>query len=92
MDFKLTDIAKEKMLEMKSSNEPIKLKITGFSWCGAEFGIVSEKQSENDQIINVDGIDLIVSDELTGAISGAEIDYSSNFFRKGFEVTPKFSR
>lgn len=31
MDFKLTDIAKEKMLEMKSSNEPIKLKITGFS-------------------------------------------------------------
>ncbi|MEL7649039.1 MAG: hypothetical protein AAGU76_13145 [Sedimentibacter sp.] len=40
----------------------------------------------------MDGIDLIVSDELTGAISGAEIDYSSNFFRKGFEVTPKFSR
>lgn len=31
MDFKLTDIAKEKMLEMKNNNEPVKLKITGFS-------------------------------------------------------------
>lgn len=31
MEFKLSDIAKEKMLEMKNNNEPIKLKITGFS-------------------------------------------------------------
>ena len=31
MEFKLSDKAKEKMLEMKNSNEPIKLKITGFS-------------------------------------------------------------
>jgi hypothetical protein len=31
MEFKLSEKAKEKMLEMKSNNEPIKLKITGFS-------------------------------------------------------------
>ena len=92
MEFKLSDKAKEKMLEMKSNNEPIKLKITGFSWCGAEFGIVSEKQSENDKVYDAEGIELIVSDELEGAIKGADIDYSTNFFKKGFEVTPKFSR
>lgn len=92
MEFILSDKAKDKLLEMKNNNEQIKLKITGFSWCGAEFGIVSEKQSENDKVYTAEGIDIIVSDELEGAISGAEIDYLNNFFRKGFIITPKFNR
>lgn len=91
MNFKLTDKAREKMTELKNNKQPIKLKITGYSWCGAEIGIVSEKQSDKDQIYDVDGIDLIVSDELDGAIKGAEINYASGIFKKGFEVIPKFS-
>lgn len=91
MEFKLTDKAKEKMLEFKNNQQPIKLKITGYSWCGAELGIVSEKQSDKDEIFKVEGIELIVSDELVGAIKGAEIDYTNGVFRKGFEVVPKFS-
>lgn len=31
MEIKLTDKAKEKMAELKNSQQPIKLKITGFS-------------------------------------------------------------
>ena len=50
MEFKLTNSAKEKLNELKNKLEPIKLKITGYSWCGAELGIVSEKQSENDKV------------------------------------------
>lgn len=91
MKFNLTEKAKEKMNEFKNNEMPIKLKITGYSWCGAELGIVSEKQSDNDEIINIEGIELIVSDELVGAIKGAEIDYTNGVFRKGFEVVPKFS-
>lgn len=91
MEFKLTDKAKDKMLELKNEEQPIKLKITGYSWCGAELGIVSEKQSDEDKIFNVEGIDLIVSDELVGAIKGAEIDYTNGVFRKGFEVVAKFN-
>lgn len=91
MEFKLTDKAKDKMLELKNEQQPIKLKITGYSWCGAELGIVSEKQSDEDKIFNVEGIDLIVSDELVGAIKGAEIDYTNGVFRKGFEVVAKFN-
>jgi Fe-S cluster assembly iron-binding protein IscA len=79
------------MLELKNEQQPIKLKITGYSWCGAELGIVSEKQSDEDKIFNVEGIDLIVSDELVGAIKGAEIDYTNGVFRKGFEVVAKFN-
>lgn len=91
MDFKLTDSAKEKLSELKSNQQPIKLAITGYSWCGAELGIVSEKQSENDKIYNVEDFDIIVSDELEGAIKGAEIDYQSGVFRKGFVINAKFS-
>ncbi len=36
-------------------------------------------------------MDIIVSEDLDGAIKGAKIDYSNSFFRKGFEVTPTFS-
>ena len=90
MDFKLTDSAKEKLSELKSNQQPIKLAITGYSWCGAELGIVSEKQSENDLVYSIEGFDLIVSEDLTGAISGAEIDYRNGVFKKGFEVVPKF--
>lgn len=91
MDFKITEKAKDKLNEFKTNQQPIKLKITGFSWCGAELGIVSEKQSENDKIYNVEGFDLIVSDELEGAIKGAEIDYTNGVFKKGFEVVAKFN-
>lgn len=92
MEFKLTDKAKEKLNEMQNESKPIKLAITGYSWCGAKFGIVSEKQSEIEKVYNVDGIDLIVSDELEGAIKGAEIDYSTSFFTKGFEITPIYAK
>lgn len=91
MEFKLTDNAKEKLNELKSNEQPIKLKITGYSWCGAELGIVSEKQSDEDKVYQVEGFDLIVSDELEGAIKGAEIDYTNGVFRKGFEVVAKFN-
>jgi len=92
MDFKLTEKAKEKLNEMKNENKLIKLAITGYSWCGAKLGIVSEKQSEIEKSYNVDGIDIIVSDELEGAIRGAEIDYSTSLFTRGFEVTPIYSK
>ena len=72
MDFKLTEKAKEKLNEMKNENKLIKLAITGYSWCGAKLGIVS--------------------DELEGAIRGAEIDYSTSLFTRGFEVTPIYSK
>jgi len=31
MNFKITDIAKEKLMEYKEKNMPIKVKITGYS-------------------------------------------------------------
>lgn len=91
MEFKITELAKEKLLEYKEKNIPIKIKITGYSWCGATIGIVSEKQLENEQIYHAEGIDFIISEDLEGAAKGMSIDYNSSFFKKGFEVIPILS-
>jgi Fe-S cluster assembly iron-binding protein IscA len=73
---------------MKNNNKPIKLKITGYSWCGARLGIVSEKQNDIENVYNIEGIDIIISDDLEGAIKGAKIDYSTSFFMRGFDIIP----
>lgn len=91
MEFKITELAKEKLLEYKEKNVPIKIKITGYSWCGATIGIVSEKQLENEQIHHAEGIDFILSEDLEGAAKGMSIDYNSGLFKKGFEVIPILS-
>jgi Fe-S cluster assembly iron-binding protein IscA len=43
-------------------------------------------------VYNVEGIDIIVSDDLDGILKGAEIDYSTSIFMRGFDVTPIISR
>ena len=90
MEFTLTEKAKIELNEMKNDNKPIKLKITGYSWCGATFGIVSEKQTEIEKVYNVEGIDIIVSDDLDGILKGAKIDFGGLLF-KDFIVSPKFA-
>lgn len=90
MIINLTDKAKEKILEHNKNGVPVKVKITGYSWCGAKIGVVSEKQENEDKIYNVDGADIVVSEDLTEALKGMTIKYSTNWLVKGFEVLPIF--
>lgn len=90
MVIKLSDTAKEKILQYNKNDVPVKVKITGYSWCGANFGIVSEKQEKNDKVYNVDGANVVVSEDLVDALKGMTIKYSTNWLFKGFEVLPEF--
>ncbi len=90
MIIKLTDKAKERILEHNKNGVPVKVKITGYSWCGANFGVVSEKQENDDKVYNVDGANIVVSSDLIGSMKGMTINYSSNWLFKGFEVLPAF--
>lgn len=91
MKFEVSAKAKEKLMELFENNKPIKMKITGHSWCGATIGIVSEKQNENEKTYKFDNIDIIISEDLEGAIKGANIEYIEGWLKKGFEVTPIMS-
>lgn len=53
------------------------------------YKIVSVKQSENDTVYNVDGIDIIVQKEVVKEIQGAKINYGGLLI-KDFIITPKY--
>lgn len=89
MNIQLTDTAKEKILSYNQNNMPVKVKITGYNWCGAKLGVVSEKQQVNDELFDIDGAKIIISQDLLHAAKGLKINYISNWFKKEFEVIPQ---
>lgn len=89
MKFSITDKAKEKLSLMQEHNIPIMLAKFPVGWSGFMYKIVSVKQSENDTVYNVDGIDIIVQKEVVKEIQGAKINYGGLLF-KDFIITPKY--
>lgn len=90
MNIKLSETAKERIIQHNQNGIPVKVKITGYSWCGASFGVVSEKQENEDAIYTVEGAEIVVSKDLIDAMKGMTINYSTNWLFKGFEVLPEF--
>lgn len=89
MKISITDKAKEKLSLMQEHNMPIMLATFPVGWSGFTYKIVSVKQSENDNIYNVDGIDIIVQKEVEKQLKGAKINYGGLLF-KDFRITPQF--
>lgn len=90
MNIEITDSAKEKLLLMKERNMPITITRFPVGWAGFKYKIVSVKQSKNDKLYNVDGFDIIVTEDSEFELKGAKIDYGG-FLVKDFIVSPKFS-
>lgn len=89
MNISITDKAKEILSLMQEKNMPIMLATFPVGWSGFTYKIVSVKQSEKDNIYNVDGIDIIVPEEVKKHLKGAKINYGGLLF-KDFRITPIF--
>ncbi len=89
MKFSITDKAKEKLSLMQEHNIPIMLAKFPVGWSGFIYKIVSVKQSVNDAAYNIDGIDIIVQEEVEKEIQEAKINYGGLLF-KDFIITPKY--
>lgn len=89
MNISITDKAKEKLSLMQKNNMPIMLATFPVGWSGFTYKIVSVKQSENDNVYNVDGINIIVQSEVEKSLKGAKINYGGLLF-KDFLITPRF--
>lgn len=90
MNIEITDRAKEMLLLMKEKNMPITLMKYPVGWAGFKYKIVSAKQTEDDNLYNVDGLDIIVSKDSEIGLKGVRIDYGGLLF-KDFIVSPIFS-
>lgn len=84
MDIKITDMAREKIIEEASKNnvEPmVRLYVMNFACSGAKFGIAFDEAKQNDVLTEIDGIEFITdTDYVPKYADGMSIDYT---------VTPK---
>ena len=90
MNFDITDKAREKLSIMKEKNIPIMLKSYSAGWRGYTYSIVSLKQSEDDNVYNIDGINIIVPKQLEHSLKSVKIDYGG-FIIKSFIISPTYS-
>jgi HesB-like selenoprotein len=79
MEIKVSDIAKQKMLEFTAAHneEPIlRIYVQSVGCSGARFGLAVDYINENDDITEVDGIKFVTDREYIPVYSnGISIDY-----------------
>ena len=92
MNITVTDKAQEelkKIIEKKNTeNKDIRVYIAGVGWGGPSFGLALDEQKENDEVANVGGLNFLVEKDLTNTYGEFNIDYTNDWLRKGFHITP----
>ena len=95
--IKITDIAAKKMNELideKRIPQSAMLRISfgGFGWGGPTLQVtLDESKNRNDVLIETQGIKIVYEADLKNYVRDSIIDYSKNWFNKGFvliQATP----
>ena len=73
------------MLEEKGKSA-VRLVIKGFGWAGPTFGVVLDEQKEDDDSIEVDGINVVAEKEFSFLFEDAKVILSKSYFGTSFNV------
>ena len=85
--LEITDAARDKIKEVLSANTGKHLRITiEAGWGGPRLGLALDELKENEETIQVNGIDLLMSDYVKPYADGNTIDYIKSTDREGFVV------
>lgn len=79
------DALKEKY-NFDEKDKNVRIFIKGIGWGGPKFGITLDSVKENDQIKELDGITIIVENDLLELYSGFDIDFLDSWIGKDFVV------
>ena len=88
----ITDAAVEKFNEIrqKAKNPEkamLRLYFGGFGWGGPSLQLtLDELKEDNDIVVEAEDINVIYASELQAYIEGIVIDYSNNWFNRGFTI------
>lgn len=85
----ITDKAKIKIQELLSKNQGkyLRLYLQGMGWGGPRIGLALDEPKDDEQPVQVNGIDLLVADTVEPWVVGSTVDYIENWYKKGFTVT-----
>ena len=86
-----TEVAKEelkKVMETRKEDKCLRIYIAGYGWGGPSFGMALDELKEGDTSVTQDDFTFVVEEDLVDTFNHFTIDYSNNWLRKGFTVTP----
>ena len=85
--LEITDVARDKIKEVLSENTGEYLRIViEAGWSGPRLGLALDELKENEETTQVNGIDLLISDEIIPFSNGNTIDYIQSPDGDGFVI------
>lgn len=88
----VTKQAAEKFNEIRqksknSENVMLRISFGGYGWGGPKLQLtLDELKNDNDVVVKSEGISVVYDSELEAYVNGAIIDYSNNWFSRGFII------
>lgn len=84
----ITDRAKEKIQEILNQNRGkyVRLFIQGMHCGGPTMGLALDEPKENEQPVDVTGIDVLIEDFVRPLADGTTIDYVNHSHGEGFTI------
>ena len=85
--LEITDVARDKIKEVLSENSGKYLRIAiEVGWGGPRLGLALDELKENEETTQVNGIDVLISDEVKPYSDGNMIDYIQSTDGEGFVI------
>ena len=85
--LEITDVARDKIKEVLSVNSDKYLRIAiEAGWGGPRLGLALDELKENEATTHINGIDLLMSDEVKPFSDGNKIDYVKSEDGEGFVI------
>ncbi len=85
--LEITDVARDKIKEVLSENSGKYLRIAIEAGCGGpRLGLALDELKENEETTQVNGIDLLISDEVKSYTDGNTINYIPSTDGEGFVI------
>ena len=85
--LEITDVARDKIKEVLSENSGKYLRIViEAGWGGPRLGLALDELKENEETTQVNGVDLLISDEVKPYSDGNTIDYIQSTDGEGFVI------
>ena len=93
-DYMLIDVTAaaneelKKIIQAKKTDKSLRIYVAGYGWGGPSFGIALDELKDGDQQIKVDDFNFLIGDELTDTYGKFTLDYSDDWLKRGFNITP----
>lgn len=78
----------QKVLESKNTEKPLRIYIAAYGWGGPSFGLALDEPKDDDEQLVVDEFNFVIENGLSDNYEKFTVDYSDNWLRRGFNVTP----